>query len=246
MRHLFTRSIAFGATIFGLALWLGLANNHAQSAGSTATPNRAIPTKTSTAQATAEASEIILFEGLPTGITEEGYPTLGNPDAPAFIEFTDFICPACRRYVLSTHNTLIKQYVAEGKIKLVFRVINNHGKHSQITAEAAYCAKAQGYFWPMHWMLYEEQDAIRKETPSALPNLLITLAQQIKPLDQKAFATCLTQREMEQVVIEDDRQVRRDGVRVQPTFQTGELRLIGFRNEDELFSFIDQGLADSQ
>ena len=37
--------------------------------------------------------------GVPAGFTEDGYPFLGDPNAPVVLEeFSDYLCPYCGRY----------------------------------------------------------------------------------------------------------------------------------------------------
>ena len=75
------------------------------------------------------------------------------------VEFSDFECPFCGKYVLETYPQLIKEYVDTGKVKYVFRdfPLEFH-LEAQKAAEAAECAGEQGKFWEMHDYLFENQD----------------------------------------------------------------------------------------
>jgi hypothetical protein len=93
MPHFTMRKAAVGALLgMLLSTSLGLAVNHAQPGFTslTPTPMRRAATEQATAAAT-EDSPVILFEGVPTGYTEEGYPLLGDPQAVTFTDFSDFL-----------------------------------------------------------------------------------------------------------------------------------------------------------
>jgi protein-disulfide isomerase len=79
-------------------------------------------------------------------------PVKGSRSAKvAVIEFSDFQCPFCGRYVKDTLPQLASEYVETGKVKYVFRdyPLNFH-KNAFKAAEAAHCAGEQDKFWEMH------------------------------------------------------------------------------------------------
>ena len=95
-----------------------------------------------------------------TGSTDH---TLGPADAPVtLVEYGDYQCPYCAeaRPVLED---LVER--AEGKARLVFRHYPLDSVHplARRAAEAAEAAGAQGRFWPMHGLLYENQDDLADE-----------------------------------------------------------------------------------
>ncbi|MBS2031416.1 MAG: thioredoxin domain-containing protein [Deltaproteobacteria bacterium] len=82
----------------------------------------------------------------------------GPADAKVtIVEFSDFECPFCRlaRPVLESLVT------PNGMVRLCFKPfpLKMH-PHSDLAAEAAYFAKAQGKFWPMHDAMFEHQEAL--------------------------------------------------------------------------------------
>jgi protein-disulfide isomerase len=85
---------------------------------------------------------------------------LGSPDATvALVEYGDFECPHCGRAY-----PVIKRLIREldGALLFVFRhyPINVGHARAQLAAEAAEAAAAQGRFWEMVDLLFENQDAL--------------------------------------------------------------------------------------
>jgi protein-disulfide isomerase len=119
-----------------------------------------------------------LREALETGRPVQGAPaatsvslavndsaTRGNPGAKlTMVEFSDFECPFCGRYVHDTYEQLQRDYVQTGKIRYVFRnfpieQIHPHALRAGIAAE---CARRQGRFWEMHDLLFANQQALEE------------------------------------------------------------------------------------
>lgn len=109
------------------------------------------------------ASTQEVYQATPVGFTEEGYPYLGEPEAPVTLEeYSDFLCPFCDRHNSQTLPSLIEQYVQTGQVKYVFRDMPLVGLHptAPIGHVAARCAAEQGaaYFWAMHDELFARQN----------------------------------------------------------------------------------------
>ncbi|MFL5953289.1 MAG: Na+/H+ antiporter NhaA [Gaiellaceae bacterium] len=83
----------------------------------------------------------------------------GPLDAPVtLVEYGDFECPYC-----GLAEPAIRQLLAEhGDVRYVWRhlPLNDVHPHTQLAAEAAEAAAAQGAFWPMHDALLAHQDAL--------------------------------------------------------------------------------------
>ena len=95
--------------------------------------------------------------------TRGGDHTVGPADAPVtLVEYGDYQCPYCAgaRPVLEE---LVER--AAGKARLVFRHYPLDSVHplARRAAEAAEAAGAQGSFWPMHGLLYENQEELADE-----------------------------------------------------------------------------------
>jgi len=91
-----------------------------------------------------------------TALVENGSPILGNIDAPlTLVEFGDYQCSFCKKHFAQTHDLIMKNYVATGNVKILFKdMIITSGEGSIKAAHAAHCAKDQGMFWKYHYMLY--------------------------------------------------------------------------------------------
>ena len=93
-------------------------------------------------------------------VSISGNPVKGDPDAPVtIIEFSDFQCPFCKRFVDQTLGAIEDEYISTGKVKFVFRdlpliSIHPNAKAAHIAAE---CADEQGKFWEYHDMLFKNQ-----------------------------------------------------------------------------------------
>jgi protein-disulfide isomerase len=86
--------------------------------------------------------------------------TKGSPTAPVTIyEMSDFQCPWCGRFVHETLPVLEREYVATGKVRLVFVnfPLPMH-RNAVPAAEIAMCAAKQNRFWPMHDQLFRTQE----------------------------------------------------------------------------------------
>jgi len=83
-------------------------------------------------------------------------PVLGNAAAPVtVIEFTDYQCPYCKRFVQNTFPLLKRDYIETGKVRWLVRDLPlNFHKDARKAAQAAYCAGEQNKFWEMRDSLF--------------------------------------------------------------------------------------------
>ena len=85
---------------------------------------------------------------------------LGSDKAPIWmLVVSDFQCPFCRQWHTETWESLRKEYVATGKVRVAF-VHFPLGMHANARAAAiaAMCASAQGRFWPVADAIFKAQD----------------------------------------------------------------------------------------
>jgi protein-disulfide isomerase len=155
--------------------------------------------------------------GLKTGIdlAIAGRPALGSDTAPVtFIEFSDFQCPFCGRYVRDTFPQIKRDYVDTGKVQYVFRHFPIDSLHPQApaSARAADCAHAQGRFWPMHDRLFAD--------PADHSDVRLAGFAQAAGLAMPAFNACMST-PSRPVVLEDLDAGARGGMMGTPAFFVG-------------------------
>ncbi len=78
-------------------------------------------------------------------------PLLGDEDAPVtMVEFSDYQCPFCAKFLFETESRLREELVKDGKLKIYWRDFAFEGEKSVNAALAARCADDQGKFWEYH------------------------------------------------------------------------------------------------
>jgi protein-disulfide isomerase len=123
-------------------------------------------------------------------LMSQGSPLLGNPTAPVtIIDFSDFQCYLCARYVKSTEPLINQTYIQSGKVALVFKHLPNRGFDSLGASLAAQCTNDQGKFWQFHQLLYRNQKPI--DSGWVGNDNLKELASQISGLNIRQFEECL-------------------------------------------------------
>lgn len=99
-------------------------------------------------------------EIVPTQITMNtflmnGSPILGDPKAKVtLVEFGDYQCHFCNVFFHTTEDSVLKNYVETGKVRMVFKDYNIIGPDSINASHGAHCANDQGKFWEYHDILY--------------------------------------------------------------------------------------------
>lgn len=142
----------------------------------------------------------------------------GRPGAPVTIyEMSDFQCPYCREFALTTMPVLEREYIATGKVNFVYVNFPLPGLHQNAVAAArvAMCAARQDHFWPMHDVLFRRQDRWAN-LPDPEPYLLAL--GDSAGLEAAPFARCVTSQASGPEVEADAERARRSGARSTPTF----------------------------
>ncbi len=71
-------------------------------------------------------------------VSTTGEPFVGDPNAPVtLVEWSDYQCPFCKQWELSTLPDLMQQYVNAGKVKIVFKDFQFLGPDSTVDGEYA-------------------------------------------------------------------------------------------------------------
>ena len=122
--------------------------------------------------------------------------TLGSPNAPVTVDlYGDFRCVACFGFTTGgTEQDLVQNYIAGGKVKLVWHDYLSIDKiqgntASRDAANAAWCAADQGKFWVMHDWLYAN-DGSGSEDASVFTPTRISQIAKAAGLDMSTFQAC--------------------------------------------------------
>ncbi|HKE95502.1 MAG TPA: thioredoxin domain-containing protein [Povalibacter sp.] len=136
--------------------------------------------------------------------------SLGPDHAPVtLVEYGDFECPNCKQAAPAV-KILLERYA--GRVRLVFRhfpleEVHPHALHA---AEAAEAAGAQGKFWEMHDLLFENQRHLKQpQLHSYAERLGLDMARYTAEIDDEIYL---------QRVREHQRSGQDSGVRGTPTF----------------------------
>jgi protein-disulfide isomerase len=152
----------------------------------------------------------------------DGAPTKGKADAPVtMVEFADFQCPFCGRFVTDSLQQIMKKYVDTGQVKFVYEQypLPFH-PNAQPAAMAAECANAQGKFWPMHDKLYATQTTWESQDSAAVKNKFKQYAAGLG-LNAQSFNSCLDSSKYSDKIQKESSQGAQYGVSGTPTFYIG-------------------------
>jgi protein-disulfide isomerase len=111
--------------------------------------------------------------------------SLGSLDAPVtMVEFTDYQCPYCLRFIQQTFPKLKEQFIDTGKLRWVVRDLPlGFHKNARKAAQAAHCAGEQDKFWQMRDVLFSNAKKLEVQN---LPKYA-----QVIGLDAESFDACL-------------------------------------------------------
>lgn len=171
-------------------------------------------------------------------------PTLGNPQAKVVVtEFADFQCPACR-LARDYSKQLLAKYPAD--VKIVFRHFPLAGHPlAQVSAQAAEAAGAQGKFWEMHDLLYENQpewgDLAKNLNPNQAIALFAGYARQLG-LDEAKFTAAVSANAGSAAINQDMSDAAAAGVDSTPQYFVNQT-MIPSPSMADITKAIDQALA---
>ena len=150
-----------------------------------------------------------------------------GPASAAFtlVEYGDYECPDCGRlfYIIRDLQASLGE-----RLRIVYRHYPLSGihPHAQEAAEAAEAAGAQGRFWEMHDLLFENQNALKRKD-------LITYSERLG-LDSERFRLELKRGVYSDVVREDFRRGVQNGVYGTPGLFLNGVRHDGAWDRDTL------------
>ena len=181
-------------------------------------------------------------------LIKEGSPHLGSISAPiTVIDFSDFQCHLCARYVKATEPEINQTYIQTGKVNLVFKHLPNRGSDSMGVAIAAQCTNDQGKFWQFHNLLYKNQGPI--DSGWVNKDNLKEFASQLKGLDMQKFNSCFNSQKYKPFVESDLALAHSLGFTQTPSFiivksdGSNPQQLLGSQPFPEFKSVIDKELG---
>lgn len=154
----------------------------------------------------------------------------GDPNASVkIVEYADFQCPFCKKWVVETGHLLEQELVESGQVSLEYRYFAFIGEESKKAAEAAECAADQDAFWPMHDVLYSHQGAENSGvfTSANLKKYAADVAQRASGFDTSRFNSCLDSGAKRATVEAITQQARQAGVSSTPTFTVNGQAILG-------------------
>ena len=125
------------------------------------------------------------------------------------VEYGDFECPHCKQ-AAGAMKLLLARF--EQRVRFIFRhfPLEEVHPHAMHAAQAAECAGAQGKFWQMHDLLFENQGHLKPEQLAGLARRLgLDMARYTAELDDEIYL---------QRVREHQASGNASGVRATPTF----------------------------
>jgi len=173
-----------------------------------------------------------------------GY-SIGRQDAPLLmVEYSDYQCPFCRQYHVSTFDQIKKNYVDSGRVRYVNRdfPLAFH-ENARRAAMAARCAGEQGRFWELRHAMIENANQLGGQNISKYAG--------DTKLEMSGFQTCLDSGRYAQDVDRDLEEGAQAGVSGTPSFVVGRLvngrlegvRVVGAMPYQNFASTLDEALS---
>jgi protein-disulfide isomerase len=213
-----------------------------QPAGADYLPSSAPTGGAAQGAASGAASESNSIEAIVASLSEETMSVKGAADAPVLmIEFSDYECPFCNRYVTSTLPRIREQYIDTGKLRYVYRDLPLNSIHpkAQAAAEAARCAGDQSKYWEMHDQLFGRQAEWQGGDEQALFG---AMAGELG-LDTQAFNACLAEGRYTEYVQRQTDEGLQIGIAGTPAFIIGDQFLSGAQPFEVFQQVIERQLA---
>ena len=145
----------------------------------------------------------------------ETRPSLGSNEAPVtVIEFTDFQCPFCRRFIQTTFPLIKRDFIDTGKVRWLVRDMPL-GFHADArkAAQASHCAGEQDRYWEMRDSLFRNNSKLGE---GALQDYAVELG-----LDGGQFAECLSSERHLSDIDADTAAAKAIGISGTPSFVMG-------------------------
>ena len=144
-------------------------------------------------------------------------PALGDSAAPiTLVEFGDYQCHFCNVFFHDTKDLIVKNYVEQGSVKMIFKDYHIIGPDSVDASHAAHCAGDQGMFWEYHYMLYDNWAG--ENTGWASRENLAVLASEMPHLDYGMWLECLDDESHSALIHQSNEDAKALGLTGTPSF----------------------------
>lgn len=176
------------------------------------------------------------YQDLPQSLTEDGYPMLGDPDAPVRVEeFSSFSCPGCAQFDTNVFPSLVER-VRAGEISFTYIPMRTGSiPNPDGAARTGLCAAQQGRFWEMHETLFLWHNQLGNQ---AFTNNRLLAGVEALGLNRDEFNTCFSSDEINQVL----NRAQNEGVGSTPTVRVNGSD-VAQATLEEVNTAIDNALA---
>jgi protein-disulfide isomerase len=176
----------------------------------------------------------------PTGVTEDGHPYKGAPDAPLKLTlFSDYLCGHCAEFA-GTLDAVSADYIKTGRLQVIFYNFAFLLPESVQSAMASLCALDQSpaAHWRYHDLLYASRDG---GMVAYSDSRLKAYAREIG-LDVTKFNQCFESKAKAAQVQSDLEAGRARGVEGTPTWYLNDRLEVGAMSESDLRQLFDEML----
>lgn len=175
---------------------------------------------------TAPEEQPVLLEGETWDkVMSDGVFKLGEESAPIkMVEFTDYQCPFCSRYVSDTFDQIKSNYIDTGKVEYIVRDLPlSFHEHAELAAVAVRCAARDGKGAELHDKLFANQ-----EDWSELADATDTFVSYAREVGVgSSFASCLSDESVKAAVQADLDLATSVGANGTPTFFINGQMVVG-------------------
>jgi protein-disulfide isomerase len=174
-----------------------------------------------------------------TGQTFNGAALQGDAKAPVtIIEYSDFQCPYCGRFVQDAYPQIEANYIKTGKAKLIFKdfPLSFH-PYAQKAAVAGKCVLEQGNdkFWKYHDAVFTNQAQLNDD------NIKLWASQ--AGADMTKFNACVASGKMDAIIQQEQQEGQQAGVTGTPSFTINGKLVVGAQPFSAFQTAIDAALA---
>ncbi len=187
------------------------------------------------ASSRARGAEVQILEA-PVAVGTSTFPgfVIGSDSAPVeIVEYADFECPACAAFTILAGPDIKQRLVATGLARWRFRGYPLH-QQSLLPHHAARCAGEQGLFWQMHDLLMQYQ---REWITSRRQLGRFREYAQASGVDLDQYDECMREGRYASQILATRDEIA-GSVKATPTFDIGDVRLVGAQPFDTIAKYV--------